>query len=88
MNSKHPSHVTRISMDASTYDEICINCGATDEVPGGWGALARPCTVAVAAALVRAGTDVEQRAALLDTVKTALTEIARVRSLEDEGGEE
>jgi hypothetical protein len=40
---KHPSHQTRISMDASTYDEICINCGATDEVPGGWGRLAAPC---------------------------------------------
>lgn len=39
----HPSHVTRISMDASTYDEICINCGRTDEVPGGWGKLAEPC---------------------------------------------
>lgn len=39
----HASHVTRISMDASTYDEICINCGATDEVPGGWGALADVC---------------------------------------------
>lgn len=40
----HPSHVTRISMDASTYDEICINCGSTDEVPGGWGRLSQPCS--------------------------------------------
>lgn len=39
---KHPSHKTRFS-DASTFDEICVNCGATDEVPGGWGALAKPC---------------------------------------------
>lgn len=39
----HPSHVLRFSMDASTYDEICVNCGATDEVPGGWGKLAEPC---------------------------------------------
>ena len=38
----HPSHVTRFS-DASTYDEICINCGATDIAPGGWGQLAYPC---------------------------------------------
>jgi hypothetical protein len=38
----HPSHVTRFS-DASSFDEICINCGATDEVPGGWGALKKPC---------------------------------------------
>ncbi|MBU6321203.1 hypothetical protein KGO04_01515, partial [Patescibacteria group bacterium] len=39
----HPSHETRISLDASTYDEICVNCGATDRVPGGWGNLAFPC---------------------------------------------
>ncbi len=39
----HPSHKTRMSMDASTFDEICINCGATDQVPGGWGQLAEPC---------------------------------------------
>lgn len=38
----HPSHVTRDS-DASTFDEICVNCGATDQVPGGWGQLAEPC---------------------------------------------
>jgi len=40
---RHPSHVTRISIDASTYDEICINCGATDIAGGGWGVLAKPC---------------------------------------------
>ena len=39
----HPSHITRFSFDASSYDEICINCGAHDDVPGGWGALAYPC---------------------------------------------
>lgn len=43
MNGKHPSHKTRTSLDASTYDEICEVCGATDEVPGGWGKLAEPC---------------------------------------------
>lgn len=40
----HPSHKTRFSWDASTYDEICEICGATDEVPGGWGRLALPCS--------------------------------------------
>jgi hypothetical protein len=30
----HPSHVTRFS-DASTFDEICTKCGATDRVRGG-----------------------------------------------------
>lgn len=42
-NILHPSHVTRYS-DASSFDEICINCGAHDEVPGGWGNLALPCS--------------------------------------------
>lgn len=42
MSGVHPSHVTRMS-DASTFDEICVNCGATDEVPGGFGALIYPC---------------------------------------------
>jgi hypothetical protein len=37
-----PSHVTRYS-DASSFDELCVNCGATDAVPGGWGKLAEPC---------------------------------------------
>jgi hypothetical protein len=41
---KHPSHVTRFSWGASTYDEVCVNCGATDQVPGGWGELANPCS--------------------------------------------
>lgn len=43
MSGPHPSHKTRVSMDASTYDEICDLCGATDQVPGGWGRLAYPC---------------------------------------------
>jgi len=30
-------------MDASTYDEICVYCGATDVAGGGWGRLAYPC---------------------------------------------
>lgn len=42
--TKHPSHETRFS-DSSLYDEKCIHCGATDEVPGGWGRLAYPCPV-------------------------------------------
>lgn len=47
--TSHPTHVTRISFDASSYDEICINCFATDEVPGGWGKLADPCPKPVGA---------------------------------------
>jgi len=42
MRGPHPSHKTRFS-DASSFDEICVNCGAHDEVPGGWGRLAEPC---------------------------------------------
>lgn len=30
----HPTHETRFS-DASTFDEICVNCGATDSYGGG-----------------------------------------------------
>lgn len=41
--SCHPSHETRVSMDASTWDEICIHCGHTDIAAGGWGKLAEPC---------------------------------------------
>lgn len=37
----HPSHKTRFS-DASTFDEICTLCGATDEI-GGFGNLQYPC---------------------------------------------
>lgn len=41
--SLHPSHETRVSMDASSWDEICVHCGHTDQVLGGWGKLAEPC---------------------------------------------
>lgn len=41
-NKKHPSHQTRYS-DSSLYDEVCVNCGATDVAGNGWGALAKPC---------------------------------------------
>lgn len=39
---KHSSHVIR-SSDSSVYDERCVNCGSTDDVMRGWGALAKPC---------------------------------------------
>lgn len=42
-NQKHPTHRTKISLDASSYDEICVNCGATDRI-GSWGKLAEPCS--------------------------------------------
>lgn len=42
MSGLHSSHRTRPS-DASTFDDYCINCGAKDESPGGWGLLAFPC---------------------------------------------
>lgn len=38
----HSSHRTRFS-NASTFDTICIKCGATDHVPGGDGDLEYPC---------------------------------------------
>lgn len=38
----HPSHKTRYS-DSSYYDEVCVYCGETDRVPGGWGNLKYPC---------------------------------------------
>jgi hypothetical protein len=41
--TRHPSHKTRFSFDASTYDEMCELCGATDIAGGGWGKLAEPC---------------------------------------------
>ena len=39
----HPSHVMR-SSDASSFDEICVNCGATDAL-GSWGKLLEPCPI-------------------------------------------
>ena len=41
----HPSHETRGSLDASSYDEVCVRCGATDITGGGWGDLKNPCPV-------------------------------------------
>ena len=41
---KHSSHKTRFSFDASSYDEVCELCGATDIAGGGWGKLAEPCS--------------------------------------------
>ena len=38
----HPSHVLR-SSDASSFDYVCVNCGETDQVPGGWGNLKFVC---------------------------------------------
>lgn len=43
MEQVHPTHKTRISFDASSYDEICILCGAHDHVLGGLGDLVEPC---------------------------------------------
>jgi len=37
----HPSHEVR-SSDASSFDFICENCGATDGL-GTWGRLILPC---------------------------------------------
>ncbi len=43
MDELHSSHTTRFSWGASSFDEICVNCGATDNALGGWGELAKPC---------------------------------------------
>lgn len=40
----HPSHKTRIA-DSSSYDEVCVKCGATDIAGGGWGDLRFPCSI-------------------------------------------
>lgn len=42
--AEHPDHRTRFSFDASSYDEICVLCGARDGALGGPGALVLPCT--------------------------------------------
>ena len=42
----HPSHKTRVSVGASSFDEICTRCGATDIAGGGWGRLKYPCSKA------------------------------------------
>ena len=41
VDGKHPSHTTR-SSDASSFDEVCIGCGAKDISGAGWGDLAKP----------------------------------------------
>ena len=43
-NMCHESHKNVKSSDASTFDFICRDCGATDSVTGGWGSLRNPCT--------------------------------------------
>lgn len=43
MNGPHPSHKRIRGSDASSFDYICDDCGARDQVPGGWGSLAQPC---------------------------------------------
>jgi len=42
-NVQHESHKSVRSSDASTFDFICDDCGATDDVTGGWGTLRKPC---------------------------------------------
>lgn len=42
----HPSHVTRISMDASSYDEICVISVERPTISAGGGKLAKPCPCA------------------------------------------
>lgn len=42
-DKKHESHKSVRSSDASTFDFICDDCGATDSVTGGWGTLRKPC---------------------------------------------
>ena len=42
-NTCHESHKSVRSSDASTFDFICDDCGATDDVTGGWGTLRKPC---------------------------------------------
>jgi hypothetical protein len=39
----HASHKSVRSSDASTFDFICDDCGATDCVTGGWGTLRKSC---------------------------------------------
>jgi hypothetical protein len=44
-NTCHESHKSVRSSDASTFDFICDDCAATDDVTGGWGTLRKPCKV-------------------------------------------
>lgn len=54
----HPSHKTRISFDASSYDEICDLCGATDGLFT-LGSLSDPCPNAPACDAVNTNPIVE-----------------------------
>jgi hypothetical protein len=45
INQLHESHKSVRSSDASTFDFICDDCGATDSITGGWGGLRKPCKV-------------------------------------------
>ena len=38
----HETHHIRYS-DAYPFDIMCVKCGRTDQVPGGWGKLVEPC---------------------------------------------
>lgn len=40
----HESHKRVRGSDASTFDFICDDCGATDKVPGNWGTLRFKCS--------------------------------------------
>ena len=42
-NKYHESHKSLRSSDASTFDFICEDCGATDDITPGWGNLRKPC---------------------------------------------
>ena len=39
----HVSHTHLRESDASSFDTVCRGCGATNQVPGGWGELRFPC---------------------------------------------
>lgn len=42
-DERHPTHRTRYS-DASTFDQVCVLCGARSITGGGWGDLKFPCS--------------------------------------------
>jgi len=42
-NKQHASHKSVRPSDASIFDFICDDCGATDSVTGGWAGLRKPC---------------------------------------------
>lgn len=51
----HPSHKKVRESDASSFDMICDDCGATDMVIGGWGNLRKPCRPSPASNPVKEG---------------------------------